>query len=48
VAEDEHIVSVALLKQDSEEETEDAELAEAINAEINEGDPNVAEVPVEE
>lgn len=48
VAEDEHIVSVALLKQDSEDDAEDAELAEAINAEINEGDPNVAEVPVEE
>jgi len=50
VAEDEHIVSVALLKQDTEEEDvdENAELTEAINAEINEGDPNVAEVPVEE
>ena len=49
VAEDEHIVSVALLKQDSEEEADEtAELTEAINAEINEGDPNVAEVPVEE
>ena len=49
VAEDEHIVSVALLKQDSEDDAEEAtELTEAINAEINEGDPNVAEVPVEE
>jgi DNA gyrase subunit A len=49
VAENEHIVSVALLKQDSQEDDEDsAELAEAINAEINEGDPNVAEVPIEE
>jgi DNA gyrase subunit A len=44
VAEDEHIVSVALLKQDQEEETDD-DIIEGVAAEENEGGAVTTELP---
>ena len=44
VAEDEHIVSVALLKQDQEEET-DEDIIEGVAAEENEGGAVTTEIP---